>query len=90
MGKDKAWTRKDGPLMPSGRSREPVVVKSGDTLWDIVEEWLGEAASDAEILRAVGEWYKVNRDVIGPDPDLIQPGQKLYPPKDLAAERGKR
>lgn len=57
-----------------------VVVQSGDSLWVIAEDRLAPGASDATIWSAVGEWYAVNRAVIGPDPDLIQPGQRLSPP----------
>jgi hypothetical protein len=43
------------------------VVAPGDTLWGIAgADW--------------PRWYAANRAVVGPDPDLIRPGQRLVPP----------
>jgi len=56
------------------------VVLRGDTLWDIASETLGGAPTDAEILREVTRWHDANRDVVGPDPDRILPGQILRAP----------
>lgn len=55
------------------------VVAPGDTLWAIVRDH-SPAASDAQVARGVARWHAANRDAIGPDPDLIRPGQHLYPP----------
>jgi nucleoid-associated protein YgaU len=57
-----------------------VVVRRGDTLWAIARAGLGSQADVASTARAVGRWHRANRDVIGPDPDLIQPGQRLASP----------
>ncbi|KRE43663.1 hypothetical protein ASG74_02140 [Knoellia sp. Soil729] len=57
-----------------------VVVHRGDSLWSIAARHLGPQASDAEIARAWPQWYELNRDVIGEDPDLILPGQVLSVP----------
>jgi hypothetical protein len=46
-----------------------VVVRAGDTLWDLADE-----------SPAWHRIYALNRDVIGPDPDLIRPGQQLRLP----------
>jgi nucleoid-associated protein YgaU len=49
-------------------------VVSGDSLSKIAKRLLGDA----------GEWrriYDANREVIGSNPDLIKPGQKLEIPK---------
>lgn len=55
-----------------------VVVQPGDTLWAIA----GADRSDASaIVRAVEEWHRGNRDVIGDDPDLLIPGQVLRAPR---------
>lgn len=57
----------------------PHVVKEGDCLWSIVRD--RSPAADAERISSdVAAWHVNNRDVIGPDPDLIQPGQRLVPP----------
>jgi nucleoid-associated protein YgaU len=59
------------------------VVTPGDCLWRIAEERLtatGSRPTDAAVARAVDRWWSANADVIGPDPDLIRPGQVLLPP----------
>jgi nucleoid-associated protein YgaU len=57
-----------------------VVVRRGDTLWDIAARALGPDASVADIAASWPGWYAANRSTIGPDPDLILPGQRLRPP----------
>lgn len=57
-----------------------VVVRPGDCLWGIAAAHLPAGASDAEIAAAWPRLYAANRDVIGPDPDLIHPGQVLLIP----------
>jgi nucleoid-associated protein YgaU len=60
------------------------VVVRGDCLWDIAAGRLaasGSRPTDAEIATAVQAWWSVNADVIGPDPDLILPGQVLRAPQ---------
>lgn len=57
-----------------------VVVRRGDTLWDIAARALGPGASDADIAASWPRWHAANRSTIGPDPDLILPGQQLRPP----------
>ena len=49
------------------------VVKPGDTLWGIAKMLLQNGARWREI-------YDLNRNVIGPDPNLIRPGQSLRIP----------
>jgi nucleoid-associated protein YgaU len=61
-----------------------VVVRRGDTLWDIAARHLGPAATDAQIARAWPAWFSTNRDLIGPDPDRLHPGQRLIPPAPTA------
>ena len=60
-----------------------VVVRRGDSLWSIAARHLGSDASDAEIARAWPAWFEANREVIGDDPDLLQPGQVLRPPEGV-------
>jgi hypothetical protein len=57
-----------------------VVVRAGDTLWAIAARSLPAGATDAQIARACAQWHAVNRDVIGDDPNLIFPMQRLVPP----------
>lgn len=55
------------------------IVKPGESLWTIVRD-RSPAWSSPQIAMAVTAWHDANRDLIGPDPDLIQPGQRLVPP----------
>ncbi len=55
------------------------VVTAGDCLWSIVRDRSPDA-SDGQIAASVAQWHDTNRELIGPDPDLIQPGQRLVPP----------
>lgn len=57
-----------------------VVVRRGDTLWDIAARHLGSAATVARVAAEWPRWYHANRAVIGPDPDHLEPGQQLRPP----------
>jgi resuscitation-promoting factor RpfA len=69
-----------------------VVVRPGDTLWTLAATRLGDGdpAHERDV-RAVAaawpRWWHANRAVVGPDPDLIRPGQVLHPPTDLQEER---
>jgi hypothetical protein len=66
---------------PASDSR---VVVRGDCLWHIAADsllgQLGRLPSDGEVAAAVQAWWSANADVIGPDPDLLVPGQVLRPP----------
>ena len=57
-----------------------VVVRRGDTLWDIAARYLGRDTTDSAVAAEWPRWFDANRDVIGDDPDLILPGQRLRPP----------
>lgn len=57
-----------------------VTVRQGDSLWAVAARHLGPGASDHAIARAWPHWYAVNADVIGDNPNLIQPGQQLRIP----------
>ncbi|WP_081790394.1 LysM peptidoglycan-binding domain-containing protein [Nocardioides sp. URHA0032] len=50
-----------------------VTVRRGDSLWSIADEHLGTGDRWPEI-------YALNRAVVGADPDLIQPAQRLRIP----------
>lgn len=67
------------PVEPPSRDRA-VVVAPGDTLWDIAARELGSEPGNREIAERWPRWYASNRGVIGADPDLILPGQRLSPP----------
>ncbi len=63
------------------RAEPSVVVHPGDTLWGLASADLPERADDSEVSRRWQEIYRANRRVIGPDPDLIQPTQRLRLPR---------
>jgi hypothetical protein len=54
-------------------------VEVGDTLWDIGSAVI-HAQDDAEVAAYVRRLHDENRNVIGDDPDLILPGQRLRLP----------
>ena len=68
-----------GTVNPDAATGE-IVVKRGDTLWSIVAHYLGPDATEEQIAAEWPRWWAANADVIGPDPDLILPGQRLLPP----------
>ena len=57
-----------------------VIVRTGDTLWDIAARHLPPLHTDADIARSWPRWYAANRSVIGPDAGQIHPGQRLVAP----------
>ncbi|MCW2505070.1 MAG: hypothetical protein JWO79_3354 [Actinomycetia bacterium] len=67
-------------LKAAGNRNPPVIVQSGDSLWSIAARRLGPGAADREIATEWPRWWTANRDVIGADPALINPGQRLTPP----------
>jgi nucleoid-associated protein YgaU len=72
-----------GPA-PSAPTPGDRVVVRGDCLWHIAAgsllAQLGRLPDDAEVATAVDAWWHANADVIGPDPDLLLPGQVLRAP----------
>ena len=75
-----------------GRARPPaaqpaqrrvVVVREGDTLWSIAAACLPPEAAESDVATAWHRIYDLNRDVIGGDPDVIHPGQRLDLPHSL-------
>ena len=72
------------PDWPQAATGDHVVVR-GECLWDIAADWLeqrsaGAPVTAAEVARASRDWWRANAAVIGPDPDLLLPGQVLRPP----------
>ena len=73
----------DRPLVARAEpaaKQSAVAVRSGDTLWAIARDRLGSGAAAAATVREVERWHTANREVIGDDPDLSHPGQRLDPP----------
>ena len=61
----------EAPAAPGARTH---VVASGDSLWKIAKKHLGNG----------NKWkliYEANKGTIGPNPDLIKPGQVLTIPE---------
>lgn len=68
-----------------------VTVRSGDTLWGLTDQLLeGDDADDAVIAATWPELYAANEDVIGPDPDHIEPGTRLDVPAGMTAPQEER
>lgn len=68
------------PLPERPTTPAEVVVRRGDSLWSIAEDDLGGGAADAAVDTHWRDVYALNRAVIGPDPDLILPAQRLRMP----------
>jgi hypothetical protein len=62
---------------------QSVVVRPGDTLWELAEHDLPAPATDRQVTARWHAVYRRNRGVIGPDPDLILPGQVLKLAKEM-------
>ena len=73
----------DGPARPP----PTVHVRPGDTLWAIARRTLGPGASAADVTSYWRRIHARNADLIGPDPDLIHPGQTLRLPAPAVEER---
>lgn len=81
-------TASDGDLITRSPRRsaeaesgeQGITVQPGDTLWSLCAGHLGPYATDVEIAQAWPTWYAANRQLIGPDPDLLLPGQVLRIP----------
>ena len=71
------------PDWPQTAAGDHVVVR-GNCLWHIAaDRWAdqhGRPPTSGQIAAAVDAWWAANADVIGPDPDLLLPGQVLHPP----------
>jgi Tfp pilus assembly protein FimV len=86
----------DRPSAPPPSPTKPhppahVTVHPGDSLWGIAaneeQRRLGRSPQAGEVARAWPRWYVANRDVVGADPDVIRPGQRLTAPRDAEADR---
>lgn len=81
---DRATAGTGGDEGPSPRtaaeSGRVVTVQPGDSLWAIADRVLGPAAAAADLASYSRRVHGANRSLIGPDPDLIHPGQQLRLP----------
>jgi hypothetical protein len=67
-------TASDKPARPGQRSYR---VQPGDSLWTIASDLLGTRAADTEVVAESNRIYELNRDRIGPDPDVLAVGTVL-------------
>src|SRR4051794_10515500 len=65
---------------PPAVSRQRVEVRQGDSLWRLAEQ-RSRPGTEQDVARLVARTYRANRGVIGADPDLILPGQRLQIPR---------
>ncbi|MBE1524510.1 LysM peptidoglycan-binding domain-containing protein [Nesterenkonia lutea] len=72
--------RQSQPQPDPAPSGAQVLVRPGDTLWEIAADHLGPEATDWEIAESWPRWYEANRELIGDDPSLIHPGMRLSAP----------
>jgi hypothetical protein len=63
-----------------------LVVQPGDTLWDLARTGLPPEADDATVATRVHQIHRANRAVIGANPDLIRPHQRLRMPPTTREE----
>lgn len=67
-------------VQPVATRTEQLTVRPGDSLWAIAATELGAGASARRIAMRWPLWWSANRAVIGSNPDLIHPGQRLTAP----------
>ncbi|GAA1686422.1 hypothetical protein GCM10009765_39880 [Fodinicola feengrottensis] len=67
------------PRQPATTPPRTVVVRPGDSLWSIAAARLQHPSRPA-IAVEWPRWWAANRQLIGPNPDIIRPGQRLRPP----------
>lgn len=77
---DRAASAPDPPGTRPPDDTDTVRVRPGDCLWTIAEQRLGPRAGVVEVAAYWQRVHALNRDVIGPDPDVIHPGQRLQLP----------
>ena len=66
---------------PATRARRTeVIVRRGDSLWQIAAAHLPVDADNATIAASCARWYAANRAAVGPDQDLLLPGTRLIAP----------
>jgi len=78
------WPAGTGTPAPEPPPAADRLVVRGDCLWHIAADsllgTLRRLPTNTEIAVAVDAWWRANADVIGPDPDLLLPGQLLRAP----------
>jgi len=74
-------TPKPPTVRPPAPAPKPAgyTVRKGDNLWNIVKARLPKGSTDKQILDYTNRTYNANRAVIGNNPNLIKPGQIIFP-----------
>ena len=78
------------PAATHAPAADVLTVRPGDTLWDLAASSLRPHATDAAVDRTWRAWYAANRGAVGPDPDLLLPGQRLVAPDPPRLDRNPR
>ncbi|WP_229053282.1 LysM peptidoglycan-binding domain-containing protein [Aeromicrobium sp. Leaf350] len=73
------------PPPATGGAAGTVVVQPGDCLWDIARRHAPPGSPDSTVAALTSAWHRANVPVIGPDPDLLVPGQVLTAPTGFLA-----
>jgi nucleoid-associated protein YgaU len=68
------------PPAATAPATQTYVVRPGDCLWSIARDHLTPAASDNDVALEWPRLYAANRARIGPDPNLVLPGERLTVP----------
>jgi nucleoid-associated protein YgaU len=69
----------DWPLANRHHRSHSAVVRPGDSLWSIAAQRL-RRPTPRRVANAWPRWWQANHKVVGRNPDLIHPGQRLRPP----------
>lgn len=72
-----------GRPLPERSPAGDVVVRPGDSLWSLAAGTLPAGATALDVDARWRALYLANRAVVGADPDLIRPGQRLHLPGAL-------
>jgi hypothetical protein len=79
------------PARPRDARAAEVSVRPGDSLWLLAARRLADdakPATDRAVAASWPRWYAANRDVIGADPNLLHPGERLDVPAGPAPSAG--
>jgi hypothetical protein len=75
------------PAQADAAPQHRVTVQPGDSLWLIAARHLGPDAGNARVAAEWPRWYALNRETIGPDPNLLLSGTVLTAPTSLGGDR---
>jgi hypothetical protein len=68
-------------VRPSALLAADILVRPGDSLWRLAAARLPQDVDDATIAHSWHRLYAANSELIGVDPDHIEPGQRLRQPQ---------